>query len=69
MAKKPFMPRTALGKQSWLQNFSNKLNNYAAKYNITVAAVNDMLNSYAYLFYWAGYRSQYEEICSQAYRF
>ena len=61
MFKSPFMPRTDLEKQNWLQNFSSKIGTYATKYNIAAAQVTDMQNSSAYFNYWMDYHNKYSE--------
>ena len=54
MAKKYFLPTDDAGKVIWLQNFSSKLNDYAAKYGISPAEVADMLASADFFAYWVG---------------
>ncbi len=52
MAKKYFLPGDDPGKVIWLQNFSSKLNDYAAKYGISPAEVADMVASADFFAYW-----------------
>lgn len=61
MAKKPFMPTTDLEKKQWLDNFADKLPNYAAKYNISAEEVTDMENSALYFSYWLNGKNQTDE--------
>jgi hypothetical protein len=56
-----YMPVKELEKIIWLQNFANKIGNYATKYSIAPATVTDIQNGYAWLSYWMNYRKQYQE--------
>ena len=61
MSKKYFMPRTNMGKFQWLQNFANKIGNYAAKYGLTTTEVADMVAAAIFYAYWNNYANQYAE--------
>ena len=61
MSRKYFMPSTYLGKFQWLQNFANKVGNYAAKYGLTAAEVADMVAAALFFAYWTNYTNQYAE--------
>ncbi len=65
MAKQPFMPRTDLGKKQWLDNFANKLPDYAVKYNIAAGEVTDTTNGAAYWTYWLNGKNQTDEHAKQ----
>ena len=56
-----YFPRTDSEKEAWLRNFSNKINSYAAKYNITSAEVADIAASLLYFSYHLNYKIQYGE--------
>ncbi len=67
--KRYYMPSKAQEKLIWLQNLSNKIENYAAKYGITAAAVTDMKDGYVWLAYWMNYRQQYQEYLKKLSKF
>ena len=56
-----YMPIKELEKLLWLQNFANKIGNYATKYGIAAAVITDTQNGYAWIAYWMNYRNQYQE--------
>lgn len=61
MAKKSFLPKDDEGKLLWLNNFSNKLGGYAAKYGLTAGEVTDMVDSETYFTFWFTHRVQSQE--------
>ncbi|MFN8282248.1 MAG: hypothetical protein U0U67_03490 [Chitinophagales bacterium] len=56
-----YFPRTDSEKEAWLRNLSNKINTYAAKYNIAPAEVADIVASLLYFSYHLNYKIQYGE--------
>lgn len=61
MSKKSFVHRTDNGKLTWLNNFANKINTYAAKYNLSPAELADVLATRLYFAYWMDYLAQTKE--------
>ena len=61
MAKQSFVPSTDLGKQTWLNNLANKINTYAAKYNISASEMADVIAVALYFAYWNNYIQQMRE--------
>lgn len=55
------LPRKNIDKQAWLKNFANKLGQYASKYNITTAEVNDIIAADKAYSYYLNYKIQYGE--------
>ncbi len=54
-----YFPRTDSEKEAWLKNFANKINSYAAKYNIAAAEVADTQASLLHFSYHLNYKNQY----------
>jgi len=69
MAKQSFMPRIDNDRQLWLQNFANKLPNYATKYGVADADVTDMQNSSASFSYWLDYKNQFGDFIKKVTQF
>jgi hypothetical protein len=61
MRKKSFLPTNAGERMLWLNNFSAKLPNYAAKYGITAADMTDTAAGAEYFAYWLDYKNQHLE--------
>lgn len=62
--KQPIIPRSDAEKAQWLRIFSNKLPQYAAKYNLSPAEITDMENSSAWFSYWLRYLNLYNSFLS-----
>jgi hypothetical protein len=53
-----YLPRTDSEKEAWLKNFANKINQYAAKYNIAAAETADIQASLLHFSYHLNYKIQ-----------
>ena len=56
-----FIPQTDAGKALWLKNFSNKLPQFTAKYNITPAELADVQQNAVAFDYWVNFKNQGDE--------
>ncbi|QQR98305.1 MAG: hypothetical protein IPK18_01865 [Sphingobacteriales bacterium] len=56
-----FLPADDAGKELWLKNFAAKLPNYATKYDIPTADVQDMQRSAIYFTFILDYNNQFKD--------
>jgi hypothetical protein len=56
-----YLPRTDSEQEAWLKNFANKINQYAAKYNIAATEIADIQASLLHYSYHLNYKIQYGE--------
>ncbi len=63
--KNNYIPDKENEKNVWLNNMASKLPQYAAKYGITIAEVDDLNASAAAFGYWLNYHSEYDKYCKK----
>lgn len=63
--KNNYIPDKENEKNVWLANISSKLPQYAAKYGITTAEIDDLITSAVAFSYWLNYHSEYDKYCKK----